>query len=119
MQRNVDELAYTEARRVLRSLLLGSDPITHERLSAECVVMQAETKTALALGWKPFKRPSGCVSGRTKSVVVSHPLTRVDQLELAAGALLVVKRRREREKAGAYKRMGKLRESSIAEIQSR
>ena len=50
MQRNLEEEAYTEARRVLRSLLLGSDPITHGKLSAECIVMQAETKTALALG---------------------------------------------------------------------
>ncbi len=50
MQQSYDEQAYTEARRILRSLLLGHDPESHGRLSVECVVMQPDVKTALALG---------------------------------------------------------------------
>ena len=50
MQRKVDEQVFTEALRVLRSLLLGVDPETHERLSTECVVNQPEVKVALHLG---------------------------------------------------------------------
>lgn len=50
MGQNAEEQVYAEARRVLRALLMGVDPETQTRLSAECVVMRPEVVKALALG---------------------------------------------------------------------
>ena len=50
MGQDVEEQAYGDARRILRTLMLGVNPESHTRLSLECVVMQPEVKTALALG---------------------------------------------------------------------
>ena len=51
-----EEQAYTEARRILRSLFLGVDPEVHTGLSPECVVMQPEVKVALALGAEALQK---------------------------------------------------------------
>ncbi len=50
MGQEIEEQAYRDARRVLRTLMMGVDPENHSRLSPECVVMQPEVKVALALG---------------------------------------------------------------------
>lgn len=50
MEQSIELRAHAEARRILRSLLLGIDPDNHSRLSPECVVMQPEVKVALTLG---------------------------------------------------------------------
>lgn len=44
---DTEEQAYVEAKRVLRSLLLGVTPDTNKRLGSECVVVEPKVKTAL------------------------------------------------------------------------
>ena len=63
-----EEQAYTEARRILRSLFLGVDPEVHTRLSPECVVMQPEVKVALALGAEALQRAQWMQQSKAKSI---------------------------------------------------
>ena len=69
MHQGAEEQAYTEARRILRSLFLGVDPEVHTRLSPECVVMQPEVKVALALGVEALQRAQWMQRSKAKSTI--------------------------------------------------